>query len=112
MHGGVGKEHRREECLRGLQPYVAHDDHVGVVVHVEKREPLDGVAEDDEECVHELKDLGEVEDVGPKEDGPSGLGLRWEADDPVDVRCMGDGGEEAAKGHYEGEEEEGCVVDG
>ena len=112
MHGGVGKKYRREQRLRGLQPDVAHDHHVGVVVHVEEREPLDGVAEDDEEGVHKLEDLGEVEDVGPEEDGPSGLGVWREADDPAEVRCMRHGGEEAAKGHDEGEEQEGGVVDG
>lgn len=37
----------------------------------------------------ELEDLGEVEDdVGPKEEGPIGLGVRRDADDPVEVRCM------------------------
>ena len=71
MHGGVGDEHRREQRLRRLHPYVAHDHHRGVVVHVEECEPVDGVAEYDQQGVHELYDLGEVEDVSPEEYGPT-----------------------------------------
>lgn len=112
MHGGVGEEDGGEEGLGGLEPDVAHDDDGGVVVDVEEGEALDGFAEDDEEGVGELEDLGEVEDVGPEEERAGGLGVGREADDPVEVRCMVEGGEEAAKSHGEREEKEEDVVEG
>ena len=50
---------RRRVPHRRFHPYVAHDHHRGVMVHVEECEPMDGVAEYDQEGVHELYDLGE-----------------------------------------------------
>lgn len=113
MHRRVGNEHRREQGLRRLQPYVAHDHHCCMVVHVEERESSPRwLSGDDQEGVKELQHLGEVEHVGPEEEGPSGRGLRGEADDPMEVGCMGEGGEGAAKRHDEGEDEEDEVMDG
>lgn len=82
------------------------------MVHVEEREPLDGVGEDDEECVEKLGDFREVEDVGPEKEWARGRGVTWQADDPVEVRCTGYGGDYASEGHDEGEGEEKGVVDG
>lgn len=104
MHGGVGNEHGREQRLRRAEPDVAHDHDGCVVVHVEEREPVDGATEDDQKGVYELEDLGEVEDVGPEEEGPSWWCFRRDADDPVDVRRMEQGRESASDGHGEGEE--------
>lgn len=112
MHQRIGHERYREQGLGGVQPDVAHDHDRRVVVDVEEREPLDGIAENDQESVHELQNLGEVEDVGPEEEGPRGRGVWREANDPVEMRpCVGEDGEGATEGHGEGEEEEGEVVE-
>lgn len=51
------------------------------MVHVEEGEPFDGAAQDDEEGVQEFKHLGEVEDVGPEEEGTSWFSVGREAED-------------------------------
>lgn len=79
---------------------------------MEEGQPPSGITDNDQKGVHEFKDLGEVEDVGPEKEGPSGRGMQWEANDPVEVRSVGEDGEGATDGHDEGEEEEGEVVDG
>ncbi|KAK9286810.1 hypothetical protein L1049_015215 [Liquidambar formosana] len=117
MHRRIGNERHRHQRHRSGQPQVAHDDDDGVVVHVEKREPSDGTAaEDDQEGVDEFEEFGEVEDVGPEEEGAAWRGMiGGEAEQPREERGRrgeGEGGEGAADGHGEGEEEEGEVVDG
>lgn len=87
-----------------MEPDIAHDHDGRVVVHVEECEPFDGAAEDDQECVYELEDFREVEDVGPEEEGPSGRCFRRDADDPVYVRWMEERRETASDDHGEGEE--------
>lgn len=99
VHRGVGHERHREQRLSRAEPEVAHDNDRGVVVHVEEREPSDGAAEDDETRVAELEELGEVEDVGPEEEGPTGRRPRGEADGAVEVGPVGEDGERASDGH-------------
>ena len=48
VHGGVGHERHGEERLGGLEPEVAHEEHGGVVVHVEESEAREGAREYDE----------------------------------------------------------------
>lgn len=98
VHRRVGHERHREQRLSRTEPQITHDNNRGVVVHVEEGEPSDGTAEDDESRVAELEELGEVEDVGPEEEGPTGLHPLREADNAVEV---GDGedGERASDGH-------------
>lgn len=114
VHGGVGNERHGEQRLRGGQPEVAHDHHRRVVVHVEEGQPpLAATGEDDQEGVDEFEEFGEVEDVGPEEDGAIGWGLvDGEAEDVFGVGGLGEGGEGAGEGHGEGEEEEEEIMGG
>ncbi|KAK9014722.1 hypothetical protein V6N11_005869 [Hibiscus sabdariffa] len=59
VHGAVGDEHHGERGLSAVHADVRHDDHHGVMVDVQKGEPVHGVAEDDQKGVHEFYDLGE-----------------------------------------------------
>lgn len=112
VDGGIGEERDGEEGLGGLEPEVAHEEDGGVVVDVEEGEASEGAGEDDEERIEEFEDFGEVEDVGPEEEGPGGIGVGWEADGPAEVRGVDEEGEGAAQEHEEGEEEEEEVVEG
>ncbi|KAJ4963167.1 hypothetical protein NE237_023106 [Protea cynaroides] len=85
---GIRDECYREERLRSMEP------------------------EEDKGCIDEFKDLREVEDVSPEEDGTRRWGVRWEAEDPTDVMHLVSGGDSASDGHGEGEDEEDEVVDG
>jgi hypothetical protein len=111
VHCRIRHKRHREQRLASVEPEVAHDHDRCVVVHVEEGEPPSGITEDYQKGVYEFEDLGEVEDVGPEKEGPSGRNVRWEAKDPVEVRSVGEDGEGAADGHDKGEEEEGEVVD-
>lgn len=71
-----------------------------------------GLTRDDQKGVYELQYLGEVEHVRPEKEGPGGRGSRGEADDPAEVRRMGEGGKAATERHGEGEDEEDEVMDG
>lgn len=93
-----------------MEPYIAHDEDDGVVVHVEEGQPFDAPTQDDQEGVDKFNDFGEVEDVGPEECGSGGRGVGWEAEDPTGIGGLGGGGEGASDGHRKGEEEEEEVV--
>lgn len=116
MDGGVGDERDGEQCLGRRQPEVAHHHHHGVVVDVEEGQPAGaGTAEEDQEGVAELENLGEVEDVGPEESGPARRGAAGrEADrpSPAGIGDLVEDGEGAADGHDEGEKEHGEAVRG
>ena len=70
MHARIGNERHRHQRLGSPEPYVAHDEDDGVVVHVEEGEPFDAPTQYDQESVYELNYLREVEDVGPEKGGP------------------------------------------
>lgn len=117
VHGGVRHQPHREQRLRLLQPRVAHHHHRRVVVHVEEREPpRAGPAQQDQERVHELEELREVEHVGPEEGRAArrGCAAAGEADGPAGVarRRLVEDGEGGPDGHDEGEEAEDDVVGG
>lgn len=82
-----------------MEPEVAHEENGAVVVHVEEGQASDGAGEDDEKCVEEFEVLREVEDVGPEEEGPVGVGLGWEAYGPAEVWGVGEESEGAAQAH-------------
>ena len=112
MHARIGNERHRHQRLGSPEPYVAHDEDDGVVVHVEEGEPFDAPTQYDQESVYEFNYLREVEDVGPEKGGPGGRGVGREAEDPTAIGGLGGGGERASDGHSEGEEEEKKVVGG
>ena len=106
MHRRVGDEHDWEQWLRGLQPYVAHDHHRCMVVHVEESESSWRVTQNDQKGVYEFQYLWEVEHVCPEKERPSWWGFIGDANDPMELRCVGEDGDNATKGHDEGDDEE------
>lgn len=109
----VGDEAHGEQRLPGADPLVANANHGGMVVHVKEGEAAPVSGQDDEKGVDELVYLGEVENVGPEEDGPPRMGgTRRETEDPGRGRHLGGGSHAATGGHEEGKEEEEDVVEG
>ncbi|KAL0909019.1 hypothetical protein M5K25_023541 [Dendrobium thyrsiflorum] len=111
VYSGVGDEGHRKQRLSCGEPDVAHEDDDGVVVDVEEGEAL-AASEEDEGGVDELVDFGEVEDLGPEEDGAGGGGGGRKAEEPSKGGHLGEGGDRAADGHDGREEEEEEVMDG
>lgn len=109
VNAGVRDEGHREQRLSRREPDVAHEDDDGVVVDVEEGEAV-AAGEEDEGGVDELVDFGEVEDLGPEEDGAGGGSGGREAEEPGEGGHLCGGGERAADGHGGGEEEEEDVV--
>lgn len=112
MDARIGDERHRHQRLRGVEPYIAHDEDDGVVVDVEEGQPFDAPTKDDQEGVNKFNDFREVEDVGPEEGGPGGRGVGWEAEDPTGIGGLGGCGEGASDDHRKGKEEEEEVVGG
>ncbi|CAK7357026.1 unnamed protein product [Dovyalis caffra] len=112
MHRRVYDKHSRKQRLRSVQRYITHDHNRCMVVHVEERQPSDGVAQDDQEGVHEFKNLRQVENIGPEEEGPFWLGVFWVTNDVLHIRCVQNNGEGATDGHGEGKSEEDNVMNG
>uniref|UniRef100_A0A6N2KAA2 Uncharacterized protein n=1 Tax=Salix viminalis TaxID=40686 RepID=A0A6N2KAA2_SALVM len=100
----------------GTLPYraqeVAHDHDGCMVINVEKSQPSDGAAQDDQESVHELENLREIENMRPEEERPFRRGVHGVANDVVHTGCVVNDGEGAAGGHGEGEREEEDVMHG
>ncbi|KAJ6389700.1 hypothetical protein OIU77_027928 [Salix suchowensis] len=112
MHRRVYDKNPGKKRLRGVERYVAHDHNGCMVIHVEKSQPSDGVAQDDQESVHELENLREIENMRPEEERPFRRGVHGVANDVVHVGCVVNDGEGAAGGHGEGESEEEDVMHG
>ncbi|KAF9685028.1 hypothetical protein SADUNF_Sadunf03G0011700 [Salix dunnii] len=74
--------------------------------------PSDGVAQDDQESVHELKNLREIENMRPEEERPFRRGVYRVTNDVVHIGCVENDGEGAAGGHGEGKSEEEDVMNG
>lgn len=83
-----------------------------MVIHVEKSQPSDGVAPDDQEGVHEFKNLWEIENMRPEEERPSWWGVYRVTNDAVHIRWVENNGEGATDGHGEGDSEEDNVMNG
>lgn len=82
------------------------------MVDVEEGKAFDGSGEDDEESVKEFEEFGEVEDVGPEEEGAGGRVVGREADGGAEGGGVGEDGKGGGDGHCEGEEGESEVVEG
>lgn len=81
MNRGINDYGDWKQRLRIGKPQITHDEHSSVMVDVEEGQALDGIGEDDEKGVEEFEDFGEVEDVGPEEEGTGRRSVGWEADD-------------------------------
>uniref|UniRef100_A0A6N2MQG2 Uncharacterized protein n=1 Tax=Salix viminalis TaxID=40686 RepID=A0A6N2MQG2_SALVM len=64
-----------------------------MVINVEKSQPSDGAAQDDQESVHELENLREIENMRPEEERPFRRGVHGVANDVVHTGCVVNDGE-------------------
>lgn len=116
MNRSIGNQRHREQSLGGRKPQITHDDHHGVVVHVEEGQPSRSrPTENDQKGIEKLNNLGEIEDVSPEEDGSTrrrSIGREANDPSPISLGHLVEGGEGAADGHYKGEKEEEEVVEG
>ncbi|CAK9155459.1 unnamed protein product [Ilex paraguariensis] len=72
----------RQPRLRKLEPEEGHEDESRVVEELEKRESP--TLQNGEECTECLKELREIEDIGPEEDASRRACSEWETKEPLE----------------------------